>query len=309
MTDDPAQRPSGVTIPRLRALVAVAEEGTYSAAARVLGLSHATIAQQIHEIETRTGAPVFQRLGGRLRLTPLGAELCEIGGRMLDAEREATRVLARRDSSGREQLRIGLGNSMPGMALIAAVLRHRPRLAVSVQSGSHSQIMAAVLRREVDVAVLPDIPPDPRFRRLALLRHPVVALVCAGSELSGRGEISLAELAAAPLIFRSRGSSTQRAVDRALRLARLCPEPVLTADSRDAVYEAVASGIGVGFMWRHGTTRTAQVRSLRVPEFGAGVQEILFSLNEDRNPLIDLCFSVVADPAGLAVVQDAAAGG
>lgn len=283
-----------LTPARLRALMQVVEDGSFAAAARHLGVSHAAVAQQIREFEAEHGIRLFDRVDGALRPTPVCRELCEVGERIREAEREAARILDRRDGAGRQRLRVGLGNSMPGVALIGAVVEHYRALSVTVVSGSHQDILAAVLRRDVDVGILPDVPPDPRFRRATLLRQEVVA-IAASDRFDPRTEtMSLDELSRRPLIFRSRGSSTQRVVDRAFRRAGLDPAPVLTADSRDTVYEAVAIGIGIGFMWRHGTYRTDTVRRIAVPELEPGAEEVVFALSDERNPVVDLVFSTAS---------------
>ncbi|KFE34541.1 LysR family transcriptional regulator [Thioclava atlantica] len=275
----------------MRAVSAVAQEGSFSAAARLLGLSHSAISQQINDLEARFGVRLFERVGGALHPTPLCVELCDIGTRVGEAERDALRILQRRDATGRPRLRVGLGNSMPGIAIVGQVMRQHPTVSVNVESGSHQDILSAVLRREVDVAVLPDLPADRRFRRARVISQEVVAIVSADSPMTKRDQVTLAELAELPLIFRSHGSSTQKVVDRAFRAAGLAPEPRLTADSRDAVYEAVALGIGVGFMWRFGTYRSDTVRRVQVPEFGSTVDEVVFALADERNALIDLFFN------------------
>ncbi|MGL6211097.1 MAG: LysR family transcriptional regulator, partial [Paracoccaceae bacterium] len=68
-----------------------------------------------------------------------------------------------------------------------------------------------------------------------------------------------------------------------------------TADTRDAVYEAVASGIGVGFMWRAGTARTDMVRRITVADIGRAVDEVVFALADDRNEMIDMIFAVASE--------------
>lgn len=275
---------------RLRAISAVTEEGTFAAAARRLGLSHTAISQQIRDMEAEHGLRLFERTHGALRPTPICQELTEIGQRILDAESDAVRILERRDETGMQRLRVGLGNAMPGIAIAGQMLSQHRAISISVESGSHQDILGAILRREVDVAVLPDIPADRRFHRLPVLSQEVVAIVGAQSRFSSRNEITLQDLADQPLIFRSRGSSTQKVVDRAFRLAGLSPVPHLTADTRDAVYEAVTLGIGIGFMWRHGTMRTDTVKRLDIPDLGSAVEEVVFALKEERNPLVDLFF-------------------
>ncbi|OOY22408.1 LysR family transcriptional regulator [Thioclava sp. DLFJ5-1] len=293
---------SALSLSRLRSVTAVAEEGSFSAAARRLGVSHSAVAQQIRDLETAFGVRLFDKLNGTLCATPLCEQLCDIGARMREAEHDALRILERRGPTGRRRLRVGLGNSMPGIAIVHQLLRQHPSLTVSVESGSHQDILAALLRREVDVAVLPDLPNDRRFRTARVLSQEVVGIVSADSPTGLRDEVSLEELARLPLIFRSQGSSTQKVVDRAFRATGLSPEPQLIADTRDAVYEAVALGIGVGFMWRFGTYRTDTVRRLLIRDIRSTVDEVVFALKDERNELIELFFNAASqiDPTGAA---------
>lgn len=284
----PSRPAKNLTRARLRALVAVAETGGYSAAARRLGVAHTSVAQQIRELEAEQGVHLFDRVGRTLTPTPLCEELHGIGLRILDAELDAERLLSRRDAAGRRHLRVGLGNAMPGMALIAQIVREVPSLSVSVISGSHQRIMQALVRREIDAGVLPDVPRDPRFRVARLVAQEVVAIAHPAHPLAAGHEVPLAVLALQPLIFRSRGSSTQKLVDRAFATAGLGPTPVLTVDTRDAVTEAVALGVGIGFMWRLGTNRIEAVRRIAVPELSAPSQEVVFALADERNVVIDL---------------------
>ncbi|MCK9486042.1 MAG: LysR family transcriptional regulator [Dehalococcoidia bacterium] len=56
----------------LEALVAVADEGGYARAGRLLNLSQPAVYQRIQRLEATTGAPVVVREGRRIRLTPAG---------------------------------------------------------------------------------------------------------------------------------------------------------------------------------------------------------------------------------------------
>jgi DNA-binding transcriptional LysR family regulator len=277
-----------LSLSRLRALTAVAEEGTFASAGRRLGISHTAVAQQIREIEAMHSVSLFERRNGALQPTPICAELCDVGARMHEAERDALRILGRRDERGNRQLRVGLGNSMPGIAIVANLISNHANLNVTVESGSHQTILSAVLQRRVDVAVLPDVPSDSRFLRVPILSQEVVAIVSPDFPEPPGGVFALDHLMQTPLIFRPRGSSTQKVVDRVFRQAGLEPTPRLVADTRDAVYEAVALGIGVGFMWRSGSFRTDSVRKIPVPSMAAPVDEVVFALASEHNDLLDM---------------------
>jgi len=61
----------------VQTFLAVAEEGSFSAAGRALGISQPTIGRQVQELERQLGTPVFQRENRGHRLTDAGAELLE----------------------------------------------------------------------------------------------------------------------------------------------------------------------------------------------------------------------------------------
>jgi DNA-binding transcriptional LysR family regulator len=271
-----------------RALAATIEEGSYSAAGQRLGTSHVAVAQHIRNFEERRGLRLLERERGRLVPSPIGQQLAEIGARMEEANQEAVRLLERKSPSGRATLRVGLGNAMPGLRIIDMMIRHHPNLTVSIQSASHRTVLNLVMRREVDVAVLPDLPPDPRLKHVAVLSQTVVAIASHTHPLAGGRHTTLEELATHPLIFRARGSSTQRVIDRAFAQIGLEPQPVLVADTRDAVLEAVNLGIGIGFMWDNGTGRVGQVRQIPIQQISHKATEVAFALRDERNELADV---------------------
>lgn len=275
----------------LRAIRAVINTGSYAAAARELSMTHAAISQQVRGFETNNGIKLFEKEWGRLHPTPLCIDIAEAAERMHEAEMDVERLISRRNINGQFHLRVGLGNSMPGIAIIHHVIKMHPKISVTVESGSHQEILSSILKREVDVAVLPDILPDGRFRRQTIIHQEVVAIVSECHPLAKEDSVSLTSLIEEQLIFRSRGSSTQKVIDRAFGRVGLAPEPRLIADTRDAVYEAVSLGAGVGFMWKHGTHRADAVRRLAINEVSTSSEEVIFALKNEHNPLVDLFFS------------------
>jgi len=272
-----------LTLARIRAINAVAQSGSYAAAARLLGVSQPTVSQHVREAEQLYSVRLFMRREGALHPTPLCTQLCDIAERMEEGEREAERLLTRHATLKDGRITVGLGNSMPGMAVIALFRRRHPGVEIAVETGSHERIIKAVLSRSVDVGVLPDVPRDGRFRSELLVRQEVVAMLHAEHPLSRRERLTCAELAREPLIFRARGSSTQRVVDRAFAQAGLSPRPLLVLDAREAAYEAVANNIGIGFIWRHGTGRHDAVSRIPVAEMNSRHDEVAFALADETS--------------------------
>ena len=289
-----------LSLPRVRAFNAVFETGSISQAARRLGLAQPTVSQQVGDLERDYGVALFLRRGAVLVPSDLGRSLYAATRAIRSAEAEALAILeARRDTEAGE-LVIGLGNAMPGMRVMANFLRRMPQIRIRVEMGSWAAILQAVADRRVDVAILPDVPEDGRFRRRVCLHQRVVALTSADETCVDRAEVSCRELLDRPLVFRTRDSATQRIVDRAFRRLGLSPTPRLVVDTRDGVIEAVAAGLGVGFVWEGGTSRSDGLRLVPVREMSETFPEYVFALADRRDRLVDL-FVETADHDPVAV--------
>ena len=66
---------------RLRAFLQVAERGTVAAAAAKMGYTAPAVSQQIGKLEQQLGVNLFDRVGGRLRLSAAGEKLLPLARR------------------------------------------------------------------------------------------------------------------------------------------------------------------------------------------------------------------------------------
>jgi DNA-binding transcriptional LysR family regulator len=283
-----------LTWSRLRAFSAVVEEGSFSAAARKLGLSQPAVSQAIQDLERAFHVRLFERRGGVLVPSDLALDLAPVAEEMARLEDRAVRLLRRRETLAAGTLWIGLGNSMPGIAIIGAFQRNVPSVKVEVEFGNFSAIIDAVLENRVDVGLLPNLPKDSRFVRRTCLVQDVVAVVPTGYRLAGGEPVSLTDLISERLIFRSEGSSTQRVVNRAFRTAGLAPEPTMVLETRDGVCEAVANGLGIGFIWRHGTNRRDGIHRVAIREIDETYEEVLFHRADSDHELAALFMASAA---------------
>lgn len=289
----------GLTSSRVRALNALFEEGGYTAAARKLGISQPAVTQHIRELQAEFGVALFERAGGQVVPTRVCRELYKITSEIRRKEDDAVLLLSQEREFDKGTLKLGLGNAMPGMAFVGAFRKRHPGIAVEVEMGSWDRIVQAVEEQRIDVGILPEGPDDRRFRRMACTRQDVVAIAHAEHPLASEDRLPIAALAAEPLVFRSPGSCTQRAVDGAFAAAGLSPRPAVLLDSRDGVLEAVANGIGIGFIWRFASSRTEGLCRITINELAAGVEEHVFHLT---NPVPD------AAPKFIEVVRASARG-
>ncbi len=137
----------------LRHFSAFAQHGSLAAAARLLGVEHATVARRIAALEAALEVKLVDRRGRRITLTAEGEAIAAIAGRM-GADAEAVRRAAagtRADLSGRVVVSAPPAFAAARLAGPLAVLqRQHPKLVVQVIGETRN---AALERREADIAV------------------------------------------------------------------------------------------------------------------------------------------------------------
>ncbi len=105
----------------------IAREGGVAAAARELRLTHSTLSAQLRMLEAHFGAPLFERRGKKLVLTPFGVEAASYAADIFRLGRELGDVARGRAHPGRGGLRVGVVASLP-KTLVVRLLE--PGLAV-----------------------------------------------------------------------------------------------------------------------------------------------------------------------------------
>lgn len=149
--------PSDFSTTGLRVLVEIAQSGSFSAAARVLGYTQSAVSRQVAALETVAGRPLFERRRDGVVLTPAGARLLAHAIRVLDELDAAARELAGPDLAG--PVRLG-AFATAAAGLVPAALATLPReLVVTVREGSTPSLTRALRAGTLDMAVIARTPP------------------------------------------------------------------------------------------------------------------------------------------------------
>jgi DNA-binding transcriptional LysR family regulator len=233
----------------LRHFAALAAGGTLLAAARQLGVEHATVARRTAALEDELGLKLIDRRGRRLVLTTDGERIAAIVGRM---EKDAGAITRAADGA-RSQLAGEVTISAPP-ALAAASLtaplvalhKQHPALTIRVIGESRS---ASLERREADIAIRLSRPEagdltltklgDVSFRFYAsptyLIGTTEAEWRFIGYDASmGRApqQVALAKIASGrPFVFRSNDLEIQQAAARAGAGVAILPDFMAATDS------------------------------------------------------------------------------
>ncbi|MEZ4444645.1 MAG: LysR family transcriptional regulator [Polyangiaceae bacterium] len=148
---------------RARAFLVTAEEGTFSAAARALGVAQPTIGRQIAALEEELGVALFERLGHDLNLTAAGLDLVE----HVRAMNEAALKVAL-SAAGKSLDIDGTITLAASEAVATYLLPPMVRDLRALHPGIEVEIVASnqasdLRRREADIAIRNFRPSDPEL--------------------------------------------------------------------------------------------------------------------------------------------------
>jgi len=229
----------------LRSFFAVARHGGFTAGARALHVSQPTVTAQVRALEETYGIELFVRSGRQVTLTAAGEALFGIAERIFEHEEEALALLRNTGELRAGRLRVGAVGPYHVMEMLAAFRSRHPAIELAVTLGNSEQVVAGLLDRSTDVAVLAQYAHDPRLHFVPFRSHRVVIFVTKRHRFARRRAIRLADLAQEPMIVREPGSTTRKALDDALRRADVSPPIAMEIGSREAVREAVIRGLGI----------------------------------------------------------------
>lgn len=246
----------GVEVRHLAALRAVAEEGTFGAAALRLGYAQSAISQQIAALERYVGRRLFDRPGGSrpVRLTRAGELLLE------HAESILTRLAAARidleslgdaDSSG--PLRVGAYQAVAG-AILPLVLQEigleEGELGLELRESNDDRALLTLLERgELDVAFTELPLPDGPLEAAHLLDDPYVVLVPSTHPFAELDRVvSLEELTHVPLVVLKHAG--ERRLEQLLAARGLEAHIAYRVEDGVTLCGLVAAGVGCGIIPR-----------------------------------------------------------
>ncbi len=231
---------------QLRAFHSVASEGGFTRAAERLHVTQPTLSGQVKAMEARYGVRLFDRRGRRVAPTELGRELLDLTRRLFSLEAEAEHLLSAARGLTRGSLRVGADAPYHVTAALAAFTERYPGIRLSLTVGNSAELAHGLLHHHLDVAVLADPAGDLRYFARPLRHDRMVAFVPKTHPLAKRRRLELADIAGSRLVLREHGSTTRRIFETAVARRGLALAEVLDMNSREAVREAVAAGLGIG---------------------------------------------------------------
>ncbi len=237
---------------QLRAFVAIAESGTFTAGALRVHVTQAAISMQIRQLENELGAKLFVRAPRRVILTEAGEHLLHRAQHILREHDAAQEEIA--ELAGAQRGRLRIGNSSATVAteslpkLLSQLRKHHELAEVTVGSGTSEVLVQRILAGELDLAFV-SLPVEARgIQTERLDEDQLVAIASPRHRLAKQRTVSAYTLAGEKLILGERGGNTRRMIDQFFAQAGVTLNVAMELSRQAAIRRMVEADMGVGIV-------------------------------------------------------------
>jgi DNA-binding transcriptional LysR family regulator len=247
--------------------VTVVDRGSMAAAARVLNITSAAVAQQIHTLEREIGAPLIVRVGRTVRVTEQGDRILQKVRGLIRDFSDLRSIASDNAISG--ELRLGAcPTALAGLVpdILARMVGKFPQINVFIRPGYSAELYASVEDGDLDAAFVIQAPyVVPKTCDWQLLREEPL-IVLAPAHMGHRDPHDL--LANEPLIRYDRNQWGGRQADEYLRKVGITPHERFEVNALNAIAVMVDRGLGVSLVpdWARPWPEGLRLARLALPQ-------------------------------------------
>lgn len=237
-----------LTLQQISVFLQLARTGSFSGAAKLMGISQPALTRTIQQMEAAVGQRLFDRTTRSVVLTSTGRELQPIAERLEAEFDSAFGELSRFVEGRRGRIAVAALPSIAAVVLPPAIAHYRqqhPSVEVAVLDGLSGSVLDAVVHGQADIGLT--IRPSPRA---TLSYQPLLSdefgLVCRpDDELAGNGPLPWSVFEGRPFVAMAPQSSVRQMTDAAFLQAGLAVPPLYGCAFLGTAGSLVAAGLGV----------------------------------------------------------------
>jgi molybdate transport repressor ModE-like protein len=201
---------------QLATLVAIADHGSFSAAARALYTVQSNVSNHVQRLERELGVALVDRQRGGL--TEEGLAVVERARRVLHEVDDIAADVASRGEQVRGDCRLGvIGTTARWLLpqLLGEVHERHPSIHLTVHEGNTSSLIPRLVAGQIDAALVHLPVDEPELKVQPVFAEDLVLLAHTRHPLSALSTIELRDLATTPLLLPPPGTALRRVIDRA----------------------------------------------------------------------------------------------
>lgn len=261
-----------MTPQQIEYVLTVAEERSFSKAAKRLFVTQPSLSKFIINLETSLGVTLFDRSSSPITVTEAGTIFIETANRMKELEEEMALKMNELSGLKNGNLRIGTSPFYAANMLMKTVLYFHnkyPDIQITIQEDTYRNLEESILRGDIDLMIGTSFADEELFNIEELcveklyLAVPVSRPVnkkCSDylltpDDIRNNSEklfmsetVPLEYFKKERFILRSNGDSNQNQLRKICRAAGFNPDTVLESNSLDTIFSFVCAGLGVSFV-------------------------------------------------------------
>ena len=251
---------------QLEHFVAVAEDGSFTKAARRLSYVQSALSVSVQALERELGVRLFDRTTHRVSLTAAGESLLTPARRTLAAAEETRDVAAGVRGVLRGRLRVGIMQAFAFSRVHDALGRfHRQHPDVEIEMrgavGGAAMLVEELRRGGLDIAFVALVDTPSRVATVPLASEDLVLAGIPDLMPAGRGRVALESLADMSFVDFPQGWAVRSVVDRGFAAAGLDRRVTLEVADVTPFCLLLKAGLGIGLLPR--SLLPAEDQSLR----------------------------------------------
>jgi DNA-binding transcriptional LysR family regulator len=236
---------------QLRAFVILAQRGSFTLAAKDLGLSQSAVSHSMKALETDLSCRLFDRMSKKVALTQAGEQLLLHADRILREMSVAREAIERLSQWGRARLRIG-ASTTACQYILPEVLREfqkeYPHATVLIEPGDTPQNMEMLRSHAIDLAISLEPQRDSEFEFVPLFSDELHFIIAPTHPWAQAGRADRETLPKQQYVLYSKGSVTYRLVEAYFHEQGITLNQIMQLGSMEAIKEMVKLGLGVGIL-------------------------------------------------------------
>ena len=260
-------------IRHLKLVREVSAAGSLTRAGAALHLTQSALSHQLRDIEARLGTPLFLRVGKRMMLTPAGERVLRSADEVLSAIERTEDAIRQLGGAKRGVLRLTTEcytcyHWLP--QVIAGLQTAAPAVDVNINVAATQAPLEALLRDDIDVAIMSSVPRQRSITRFPLFDDEMVLVVPATHRLAKTSHVTLRELRRETLLIYGPVTNSHF-LSRVLAPAGIVPGAIKEMQLTEAIIEMIKAGLGVGALARwavHPHLAAGSVKGLRIGKNG-----------------------------------------
>ncbi len=252
----------------LRAVIAVADTGSFTAAAEQLGVTQPAVSRRIKDLESELNVRLFDRLGRDSRPTDAARLLLPKAREILLSMQDAETMMASVDDEVTGTLRlatshhIGLHRLAPALQVYTAAY---PEVRLDIRFEDSEEAHNLVRSADSELAVVTLDPNGPgNLAYQPIWKDPLVFVAAVDHPLLKASDLSLAQLADYPCVLPDLATYTGRIVSELFAQRGILLQPSMATNYLETI--AMLVNIGVGWSALPATMLSDRVQALPLAE-------------------------------------------